>query len=396
LADPAAVADVLAWIDAHVGPLPAEEVVVSGAAGRVLAEEVRTALDLPPFDRAAVDGFALRADETIGASSYNPLPFRLASTGADLPMGCAARLQAGDPLPRGADAVVPLEHVVLDAEATGAVIEPVVAGNEVERVGSHSVRGSTLIASGARLGARDAGLLSSAGVPRVSVVRRPRVRCLLAGRNLVEAGRPLSPGAIYDANGPLLRALIERDGGILTEQARMERDRAALRDAFALSGPDIILVAGGTGLGVDDHSAGALSEAGGLVMHGVALRPGGTAGLGRTAAGVPVFLLPGAPAACLWAYEFFAGRAVRRLGGRHPELPFSSRKMTAAGKIVSEIGMTEVCPVRCLTGCGAEPIASFNEAGLTAAARADGFVIVPEGSEGYPQGACVTVYLYNE
>ena len=105
-------------------------------------------------------------------------------------------------------------------------------------------------------------------------------------------------------------------------------------------------------------------------------------------------LLPGAPAACLWSYELFAGRAIRRLGGRGPELPYRSREMITARKIVSAIGMTEICPVRCGAGDTVEPVPSFAEIGLMAAVGADGFVIVPEGSEGYPQGGRVTVYLY--
>jgi molybdopterin molybdotransferase len=394
-ADRASVADVLEWIDGQVACLPAEEVLVAEAAGRILAEDVRAATDLPPFDRASVDGFAARADETIGASSYNPLPFRLMSASDDLPPECAARLRAGDPMPLGADAMVPLEHAELDPDGVLSVIEPVVAGSNVERAGSHAARDSTIAEAGRRLGAGEVGLLSAAGLTQVFVVRRARVSCLLAGRSLVEAGRPLPPGAVYDANGPLLSALVRRDGGVTVLQRWVEGDRAALQAAMVAPGADIILVAGGTGPGADDFAAAALSDAGELALHGVALRPGETAGLGRAQSGVPVVLLPGSPASCLWAYEFFAGRAIRRLGRRNPELPFTKREMTAAGKIVSEIGMTEVRPVRCREDGTAEPVASFGEAGLAAVVRADGFVIVPEGSEGYRQGARVPVYLYD-
>jgi molybdopterin molybdotransferase len=129
-------------------------------------------------------------------------------------------------------------------------------------------------------------------------------------------------------------------------------------------------------------------------VHGVALRPGETAGTGRVN-GVPVFLLPGPPAACLWAYEIIAGRALRLLAGLSPELPFPSVTLSAARKIVSEIGMVEVCPVRCTRDGAVEPVVSFAEAGLSAAAQAHGFVLVPEASEGYPRGAPVTVHLYD-
>jgi molybdopterin molybdotransferase len=126
----------------------------------------------------------------------------------------------------------------------------------------------------------------------------------------------------------------------------------------------------------------------------MALRPGETAGLGRTASGVPVVLLPGAPAACLWSYELFAGRAIRRLGGRGAEFPYRSREMITARKIVSAIGVTEICPVRSGLDDTVEPVPSFAETGLMAAVGANGFVVVPEGSEGHPQGARLTVYLY--
>src|ERR1700736_4366724 len=123
----------------------------------------------------------------------------------------------------------------------------------------------------------------------------------------------------------------------------------ALSGALVEAGVDIVLVIGGTGPGSDDHSAAALAGAGELAIHGVTLRPGETTGLGRTGSGVPVVLLPGAPAACLWSYELFAGRAILRLGGRDPELPYRSRDMITARKIVSATGMTEICPVRCGT-----------------------------------------------
>jgi molybdopterin molybdotransferase len=212
---------------------------------------------------------------------------------------------------------------------------------------------------------------------------------------VTEAGHTLAPGAVFDANGPMLAALVARDGGAVVDRRRVEDDRAALRDALGLPGADIVLVAGGTGPNAGDEAAAALAEAGELVVHGVALRPGETAGAGR-AAGIPVFLLPGAPAACLWAYEFLAGRAIRQLAGRGPELPFPAQVKRLGRKIVSEIGMTDVCPVRRTSDDEVAPLAPFAEAGLVAAAEADGFVLVPEASEGYPLGARVTVYLNPE
>jgi molybdopterin molybdotransferase len=392
--------DVVAWIDGWAATAAAEDVALDHALGRVLARSVEAPLDLPPFDRAAADGFAVRADETVGASAYNPLPFRLGPASAGVAPGVAVAVASGDRLPAGADAVVRPEHAMPEPPGAIAVIAPVFPGSAVETQGSHAACGDVLVASGRRLDACDIGLLAAAGVECISAVARPRVRCALLSGRTIEAGRTPAAGEVYDANEPLLAALIERDGGAVVGARRVGRTKAALREALCAAletpgvepGADIVLVAGGTGPGADDHAAAALAEAGALAVHGVALRPGETAGAGR-AAGVPVFLLPGSPADCLWAYELIAGRAIRRMAGRSPELPYAVETLRVARKIVSEVGTVEVCPVR-RTGSGeAEPMPSFAEAGLAAAAHADGFVLVPEASEGYPQGAAVTVYL---
>jgi molybdopterin molybdotransferase len=304
------------------------------------------------------------------------------------------RLGAGDRLPRGTDAVVPLDQVGPDEGGACAIVEPVAAGNEVERAGSQGARGTPLLSAGRRLRPGDVGVLASAARTRAGVVRRPRVRCVLSGE-AGGAGTTLPPGTACDATAPMLRALIERDGGVM-EQRRAERRLETLRAALHLPAADIVLFVGGAGAGSNERAAAVLAEVGTLAIDGVALRPGAATGIGRTAAGVPVLLLPGTPVACLWAYEFFAGRAIRRLGGRSPALPFASRNATATRKIVSEIGMTEVVPVRQVNGDGAEPLPSFAAAGLRAVTEADGFVMVPEGSEGYQRGTTVTVYLYDE
>jgi molybdopterin molybdotransferase len=137
-----------------------------------------------------------------------------------------------------------------------------------------------------------------------------------------------------------------------------------------------------------------LAAAGEVAIHGVALRPGETAGFGRTTGGTPAILLPGAPAGCFWVYEMFAGRAIRRMAGQDPRLPFRRRKMALARKIVSAIGSTEICAVQCRLDGTIAPLAPVADLGFAGAAAADGFVIVPEQSEGYPAGATVAAYLY--
>ena len=375
------VQDVLGWIDAQVSPLGGEVTPVAGAAGRVLAGPAVATADVPPVDRAAIDGIALRAEETLGANSYNPLRFRLAAGDGALPACGGARVRAGGRLPGNADTVVPLDHVTLDVAGVCEIIEPVVPGGGTERAGSHAARGMVLLPAGRRLLPHDIGLLTAARVAQVTAVRRPELLVLVMG------------GA-DDATGPLLGALVGRDGADLVDSRPVECDRAALGAALAGAAADLVLVVGGAGTGSDDGAAAALADAGELAIDGVALDPGEASAIGRTRAGISVFLLPGAPASCLWAYEFLAGRALRRLAGRDGALPFRSRAMRTGRKIVSAIGMTEICPVRCAGG-RAMPTASFAERGLMAAAGADGFVVVPEGSEGFAEGALVTVYLYD-
>ena len=366
----------IAWVNATAETLDREDVPLPTARGRVLTEAIRAPGPIPGNNRAALDGFAVQSSASLGASSYNPIRLPLIS------------VAAGDVLPAGTDAVVPLQLAEPDDQACIEVIEAVAAGDYVEQQGAIAAIGATLVPTGTRLEVRHIGLLTVAGLSRVSVVRHPRVRILIT--------KPTKAGAWEDSNGLMIRVAVERDGGVIGECLAVERHRVTIRAALVETEADIVLVIGGTGPGGDDHSAAALADAGELAIHGVALRPGETAGLGRTVSGVPVVLLPGAPASCLWAYELFAGGAIRRLGGRNTELPYRSREMITARKIVSSLGMTEICPVRCGSGDTVEPLPSFSETGLMAAVSADGFVIVPQGSEGYPQGARVIVYLYEE
>jgi molybdopterin molybdotransferase len=364
----------VSWIDAVARRLDRESVPLLEAARRVLTDDIRVQRPIPACDAAALDGFAVSADETIGASTYNPL---------NLP---AIEVAAGAALPAGMDAVVPLDHAEPDDAGRVIVVDALAPGDNVDRQGASLISEGLLISGGTLLGPRHIGICAAAAVTQLAVVRRPRVRILIAGTPRAGA---------MDSDGPMLRSLIERDGGIVSEHVTVERSRSALSQALAAGGSHIVLLVGGTGKGRDDESAPALAAAGELAIYGIALRPGETAGLGRTSAGAPVVLLPGPPAACLWAYELFAGRAIRRLGGRVPELPHRSSVVTTTRKIVSSIGMTEICPVACRPEGSVEPVAPFAEIGLMAAVGADGFIIIPQTSEGYPPGASVNVYLYD-
>jgi molybdopterin molybdotransferase len=394
------------WIDARSAALGSEDVLLESALGRVLAAEIVASMDVPPCDRASTDGYALCATETVGAGAYNPLIFQIAETSdAAGPIaagaGRAVRVAAGDAMPEGADAVVPMDAAQETGGGVVAIIDAATAADHVERHGAHVKRGAPILAAGRQIGAADIGALASTGLARACVVRRPRLCLVHVGLDGVTAtdgaGAAPSSDVVHDANGPLLRALVARDGCTVADDRRIDRRRTAIREAIAAQATDadIILVVGGTGFGSNDEAAAALGDIGELALHGIALRPGGSAGMGRLGAAL-VFLLPGTPSSCLFAYELFAGRAIRRLGGRDARLPYKLRSFAAARKIVSSIGFTQICPVRLLGSDRVEPVTSFDEAGLFAATKADGFVIVPEGSEGFAQGATVDVYFHED
>ncbi|SMF82745.1 molybdopterin molybdotransferase [Azospirillum oryzae] len=364
------------WVDARVAPPPARSLPLAACAGLRLADAVAAAGDWPPADRAAVDGYAVAAADTLGAGSYNPVP-----------LTAAVAVSTGDPLPPGSDAVIPYEA----AQTVGPFIEAIDAvapGSGVERRGAWTTAGSPLLPAGRRLRPGDLGLLAAAGHSTVPILPAPRVRILIAGGP--KAGAP-------EQNGAMLAALVARDGGVVEAVEELPGDLDALAEAFARPGADLILSAGRTGTGPDDVAPPALAQAGSLDLHGIAMRPGGSAALGFAGGlegRVPVLLLPGEPMAALAAYELLAGRAVRHAAGLPAALPHATVEAVTTRKLVSEIGCLDLHRVRLDEDGRVEPVASPNWPGLAAAARADGFVLIGADSEGVPDGAPVTMYRF--
>lgn len=389
----------LAWVDERAAPLAGEAVSLDDAHGRVLARSVVSPIDVPGFDRAAMDGFALRGEETTGAGDYQPLEFTL--VGESLPgrpwpgtlaAGQAVQIMTGAPLPAGADAVVPAEY----AQQSGARVEVTTAvppARNVGRQGEDIRAGAEVLAARRRLRPQDVAVAASVGIDRLDVVRRPRVRVIITGGELALPGTEKGPFQIYDANSWMLAGLIARDGGHLDSVRRVADQPEAIRAALTEPGADAILVSGGSSVGAEDHAPTLLAELGELAIHGIAMRPSSPAGLGRLG-GTLVFLLPGNPVSCLCAYDFFAGRAIRRLAGRAGDWPYRVQTARLARKIVSAIGRVDYCRVR-LTTEGLEPISLGGASILSSTTRADGFVIVPAECEGFAPGGELSVYLYD-
>ena len=394
------VEQVLAWIDAQLPPLaelPTETVGLRVAAGRVLAADVTSGFNIPGFARSMMDGFALRGDDTSGATSYNPLSFRILGDclpGISFPhavtAGQAVRIMTGAPLPIGADAVLPVELTEVDGDTLRA-LDQVSAGKHVGQPGEDVRAGDVVATAGRVLRPQDIGMLSAIGCGQVTVVRPPRVRLVITGNELLPSGTPPNGFRIADANGPMLASLVERDGGELIPSNIVPDDQEQIRAAL-LADADVVLVSGGSSVGQEDYVPKLLADIGELAVHGIAMRPSSPTGMGRIGKKL-VFLLPGNPVSCLCAYDFFAGRAIRALGGRSQDWPYQRIGVKLSRKLVSTVGRVDYARVQ--VRCGeAEPLAIGGASILSSTTRAEGFVVVPADSEGYPAGADVEVFLY--
>jgi molybdopterin molybdotransferase len=297
----------------------------------------------------------------------------------------------GAPVPAGADAVLPAERTEVQGERLYALGD-VPPGKHVGRTGEDIRQNTTVLRAGRRLRPQDVGLLSSIGVSQPCVLRRARVRIVATGNELLPPGTRPHGYQITDANSPMLAALVQRDGGELVDTQRVADEPAAILRAMQ-SDADVVLVSGGSSVGQEDHAPTMLAQHGELAIHGVAMRPASPAGMGLLD-GRLVFLLPGNPVSCLCAYDFFAGRALRIMAGKHKEWPYRKSVLPLRRKLVSVVGRVDYARVS-MDADGVEPIAISGASILSSATRADGFVVIPGDSEGYPPGREVEVYLYD-
>lgn len=392
------VAEVTKWMRDNLETLPGEVIPTTQAAGRVLVQGVTSDVDVPGFARAMMDGYAVRAADTSGASAYNPitlpvvdqsLPGRPAAM--SLSPGRTIRIMTGAPIPAGADAVLPAERATVEG-ASIQVLAEVSPGKHVAQVGEDIRAGSDVLGPGRRLRPQDIGVLVSIGVSQVNVVRPVRVRVVVTGDELLPPGNRPAGSCIVDSNSPMLAALVKRDGGVVSHPGIIPDDPEQIRAAI-YDDVDVVLVSGGSSVGQEDHAPRVLAAEGELVFHGIAMRPSSPTGIGRLG-NRWVFLLPGNPVSCLCAYDFFAGPTIRVLSGGRWESPYRSGRGRLRRKLTSAIGRVDYARVQWDDGA-VVPLAIGGASVLSSTTRADGFVIVAQDSEGFAEGAEVDVYFYD-
>lgn len=391
--------EAIAWVDDASAVLGPETIPLNDACSRVLANAVTAPMSVPPFERSAMDGYAVIAEETTGAADYNPLPFKVVGTSMPghafdgaLAAGQAVRIMTGAPIPDGSTGVIPVEYTSAEGGRVNVTL-PIPQGKHVGRVGEDIAEGTVVLPLGRELRPQDLGVLASLGMDRVDVVRRPRVRIITTGNELAVPGSARGEHQIYDANTSILTALVSRDHAELESAQRVEDSEDAIRIALTDGAVDVVLVGGGSSVGAEDFAPQIVADEGELPIHGIAMRPSSPAGMGLVGKKL-VFLLPGNPVSCLCAYDFFAGRCIRQLGGRNADWPYQRTTAKLVRKISSVVGRTDYCRVL-LGEHGCEPIAISGASILSSTTRADGFVIVPPGSEGYAEGSHVAVFRYS-
>src|SRR6516162_5406944 len=372
-------------------PLPGEALPLAAALSRVIAADVIAPVDAPPFDRANVDGFAVRAADTLGASPGTPKRLLLNSEviacgiapDLEVAAGATTAIATGGVIPRGADAVVMIEHTELvegDAAPAIDLHRAVASGQYISYAGSDIARGETLLRRGTQIGSREIGMLAACGLTSIEVVRRPRVAVLSTGDELLQPGQPLRPGAVYDSNSAIIAAAVVETGGEAVPFGAVADDAAALEAAMrsALESCDIVVLSGGTSKGAGDLSHRVVSRLGrpGILVHGVALKPGKPlclAVIGQK----PLVVLPGFPTSAIFTFHAFVGPLIRGRAG----LPIEAAARVTARvplRIPSELGREEfvlVSLVRADAGLIAFPTGKGSGA-VTAFSQADGFFAV--------------------
>ena len=386
-------------------PLGLEELGFDLLLGRVLGCDIAAPVDAPPFDRAVVDGFAVRAADLFDASDVAPVRLRLnaevihCGTAPGLPVtpGTATPIATGGPIPRGADAVVMIEHTEPEGDGI-AVARALAPGTFISFAGSDIARGQTSLRKGVVIGAREVAMLAAVGLDRAPVWRRPRVGVLSTGDELLQPGQPLRPAGVYDSNGPVIAAALRENGceavhlGASPDDA--EQLFAAVQAAFAAH--DALILSGGTSKGAGDLTTKVIAGLGapGIVAHGVALKPGKPLCL-AVCDGKPVVVLPGFPTSAMFTFHELVAPALRMMAGLPPQ---NTARITARLplRLTSELGRTEFAMVALTEGPDgrvAHPVAKGSGA-VTAFAQADGFLTVPALVESLAPGTMAEVTLF--
>jgi putative molybdopterin biosynthesis protein len=379
---------------------------LSDALGRALAEDIVASIDVPPFDRSNVDGFAVRSADLASANEAAPVRIRLndeiiaCGTAPRKPVlsGTATSIATGGPLPRGADAVVMIEHTQPVGHSAIEIRRAASPGQFVSYAGSDIARGEGLLRAGTVIGSREIGMCAACGIAEVSVARRPRVGVISTGDELVQPGSEPGPAQIYDSNGAIVTSAVNENGGEAIFLGAISDDEKKLEAAMrgALQSCDMLILSGGTSKGAGDVSHRIVARLGkpGIIAHGVALKPGKPLCL-AVCDGKPVVILPGFPTSAMFTFHDMIVPVLRRMAGLPPRSD-SKVIVKVPVRIASELGRTEFVMVSLVEGVDgliAYPSGKGSGA-ITSFAQADGFLRIDALADQMQAGTEAEVTLF--
>ena len=395
-------------IESHfkLADLGEEEAVLLEAFNRVLSEDIVSTLDIPPFNRSTVDGYAVKAEDTFGADENQFATLKVSgvvSVGEQprvkLGKGEAVEIVTGAPIPEGADAVVMVEDTERE-DGELRVFSPVTPGENVMKRGSDIKKGEAVLKKGQVLGSSEIGVLAALGLTKIKVSRIPMVAVLSTGSEVTEPGKPLPQGKIYDINAYSISTAVVESGAKPVYFGVVPDDKAALSKALqtALASADMVITSGGVSVGPRDYTPQIVDSLGkpGIIVYGIAVKPGKPTTVGFVG-GKPVFSLPGHPTSALLIFYLLARPLIQQLAGR-PVTAMKTVRAAAGSRMFSAKGRRTFVMVRLMfdKSCRliAEPLESGASGAITTLAKADGFVEIPENEQFVDADEQVAVALF--
>jgi molybdopterin molybdotransferase len=374
------------------------KVPLNEALNRVLAEDIVAKEDLPRFDKSAVDGYALKAEDTTGASQFKPVIFQITEV-EKVNSKQARQIWTGNPIPKGANAVVMIENTKRSDGKLEVWVQLATGGN-VSKKGEDVKKGENVVKAGTRLKPYHLALLSALGNSEAKVVEKPRIAILATGNELAEAGSKPSENQIFESNSIMLSAMCHELGAEPVDLGIAKDDLAEIAEKLkiGLRKCDAVITSGGTSVGGLDLVPEAVNNSGkpGVIVHGIALRPAMPTAL-AVLDGKPVMILSGNPVAAIIGFEVFARPLICKMLGMSREEPRPTVNAVMTRKVATALGRKTFVRVRVTQKNGeyfAEPVSARGSGAISTMTRGNGFVIVPENREGVTEGERVTVHLF--
>jgi molybdopterin molybdotransferase len=387
------------WLNAlQIGKPKVAVVSLQDASGRVLAEDIIAQEDLPRFDKSAVDGYAIKSADSVGASQFKPATFQLTDN-QEITDKQAKQVWTGNPIPKGANAVVMLENTKKH-DGKLEVWNQLAPGDNISKKGEDTKKGDVAAKAGTRLNPYHIGLAAALGYSQLKVAEKPKIGILATGNELAEVGTQLSGNLIYDSNKIMISSICRELGAETTDYgiAKDDVDEIAAKIQKALQTQDAVITTGGTSVGGLDLVPDAVNKLGkpGVVVHGVALRPAMPTALAMLE-DKPVLVLSGNPVAAIVGFEVFGRPMVCKLLGMSKTEPRPMLKAVLARRVASALGRKTYVRVRVTLKSGefyAEPVSAKGSGAISTMTQSNGFVVVPENREGISEGEPVVVHMF--